>query len=255
VVYAPPLFVRSAGGAVEGLAHRMQRLLSGMGRELREDPTPRWAAAWLQEAREIDRQILLVDGELSRAEESLRLNPRARSSMRTGMALRSGLDTLEHCSVAIRSLVRSLTELFQEQEVGRGISREDLVSALHALLDEMGRALASFGRLLSAEVSAGGNRAEAELADALARAHDLRARINELLLRETDQAPETWELHGALLKVVDRLLDEIDLQKRVEKRLIVYSVPRATLRQAGRTVLDRLRSRAYAARGRILRQP
>lgn len=251
VVFAPPVFVQPAGGAIAALARRLSRLLRRVGRELREGATLKQAAAWLQEAREIDHEIMRVDDELTRAEESLRLNPRAVWALHLGMVLRSGLETLEHCAVTLRGLCRSLTDLSQEQTRTTSLYGSELASSLNALLNRLADGVDSFGRMLAAEVSAGAERAEAELADALTEARALREWIAELLLAETRRDPETWELHGALLANVDRLLNELDLEKRVEQRIAAMDNKRRPFGSATRTVLGELKAGARAVRTRM----
>src|SRR5690606_16545367 len=115
LVYAPPVFVQPAGEAIEDLCERLCDLLRRIGRELRAGATRKHADAWLEAARRLDGDIVQADAELSRAEESLRLNPRAaRHALHAGIVLRSGLDTLEHCAVTMRSVCRGLADLTQE---------------------------------------------------------------------------------------------------------------------------------------------
>lgn len=252
LVLAPPVFVQPAGGAIAGLASRMSRLLTRVGGELRQGATLQQTAAWLQEARDIDQEIMRVDGELTQAEESLRLNPRAARALHSGMVLRTGLETLEHCAVTLRGLCRSLTDLSQEQTRTTSLYGSEVASALNELLDRLADGVDSFGRMLAAEVSAGAERAESELDDALTEARGFREWIADLLLAETGRDPETWELHGALLATVDRLLDELDLEKRAEQRVAAMDSSRGTLRatRATRTMLGRLRTGVRAARSR-----
>lgn len=255
IVVAPPVFVAPASGAIEGVATRMGRLLRRVGSELWEGATVHQTTSWLQEARDIDREILRVEDELSRAEESLRLNPRALRSLHAGMVLRSGLETLEHCAVTTRGLCRALTDLSREHGREPSLYGEETASSSRELLNRLSDAVASFGRMLAAEISVGADRAEADLGQALAQARTLRAQIADLLYAETDRDPETWELHGALLAHVDRLVDELDLRKRAEQRLAAYDVSRAPVRHATRTLVDDMLANLRAIRSRAFRRP
>ncbi|GAA4931964.1 hypothetical protein GCM10023237_62690 [Streptomyces coeruleoprunus] len=79
LLFAPPVWVQSAGSSIEELAGSMGRMLRVMGEDiggLRHVPVAH-AAARLHEARRLDHDIVEVDASLRQAEESLRLNPRS----------------------------------------------------------------------------------------------------------------------------------------------------------------------------------
>ncbi|UGQ12984.1 aromatic acid exporter family protein [Yinghuangia sp. ASG 101] len=233
LVYAPPVFVQPAGEAIEDLCDRMCALLRRIGRELRSGATRKNADSWLDEARELDGDIVQADGELSRAEESLRLNPRAaRHALHAGIVLRSGLDTLEHCAVTMRSVCRGLADLTRESERYESVYPTDVAEALDRLLGHLADAVKGFGRMVTAEVTARAEQAEAELAEALAESRADRDHIANLLRSETEYEPDTWELHGSLLAGVDRILGELDVEKRAEPRLAATKRVRSTTRAA-----------------------
>lgn len=233
LVAAPPVLVQPAGEAIEDFCGRLCALLTRIGRELRAGATRGNADSWLDEARELDGDIVQADGELSRAEESLRLNPRAaRHALHAGIVLRSGLDTLEHCAVTMRSVCRGLADLTRESERYESVYPAEVAEALDDLLRDLGDAVTNFGRMVTAEVSARAEQAETELTDALARARADRDRVANLLRSETEYEPDTWELHGSLLAGVDRILGELDVEKRAEPRLAATKHVRSTTRAA-----------------------
>lgn len=250
---APPVFVQPAGEAIEELAAQMRRLLLRIGHELRSGASPAQAAAWLQEARRLDHEIATVDTELSRAEDSLRFNPRVRQGLLARVVLRSGLDTLEICAVVLRTLCRSLTDLSHGRDSGTVYGGE-VAEALEGLFRRLADAVDSFGRLITAQVSTNAERAEEELAEALTAGRRDRERISVLLLSETQREPERWELHGALLANVDRLLGELDVERR--SQWLAEQLDRhQQIRQAQRAVLHRLRHNTGGARGRLRHRP
>ncbi|GAA3366390.1 hypothetical protein GCM10017744_073170 [Streptomyces antimycoticus] len=51
------------------------------------------------------------------------------------------------------------------------------------------------------------------------KAHASRDRGADLLLRRVQEHPRQWQLHGALLAEIDRILDELDMEQR-SKRLM-----------------------------------
>jgi uncharacterized membrane protein YgaE (UPF0421/DUF939 family) len=215
---APPVFVQPAGEAVEELARRLRELLLRIGRELREGASRERTVSWLYEARRLDNEIARFDESLRRAEESTKLNPRVRreKGAMTRLILRSGLDTLEVCTVVLRTLCRSLADLAEDRNHQESVYDAAVSAVLDELLAHIADAVDSFGRLITAQVTAGAERAEAELEQALHDGREDRERIAALLRAEAEMGAEwrSWELHGALLANIDRLLDELDVEKR-----------------------------------------
>ncbi|MDX6348076.1 MAG: hypothetical protein QOF84_2866 [Streptomyces sp.] len=218
LLFAPPVFVQPAGEAVEELARRLRGLLLRIGRELREGASRERTVSWLYEARRLDNEIARFDESLRRAEESTKLNPRVRRAKgaMTRLILRSGLDTLEVCTVVLRTLCRSLADLAEDRGNQESVYDAAVSAVLDELLAHIADAVDSFGRLITAQVSAGAERAEAELEQALHDGREDRERIAALLRDEAEMGGEwrSWELHGALLANIDRLLDELDVEKR-----------------------------------------
>jgi uncharacterized membrane protein YgaE (UPF0421/DUF939 family) len=240
-VFAPPVFVEPAGEAVEDLARRMRRLLMHLGRELRHGASRQQTMSWLHEARRLDNEIAQVDGALSRAEESTRLNPRVRQGMQARLILRSGLDTLEVCAVVLRTLCRSLADLSQGRSGEESVYGGELAAGLDQLFQHLAGAVDSFGRLITAQVTAGAERAEAELGHALNDGRADRDRIGRLLRSETEREPERWELHGALLANVDRILNELDVDKRSQWLAAEFDRFAQARRPVPHTMLGRIR--------------
>lgn len=107
LLLAPPVWVDEAGESMGGLARRLRQLMLRIGEEAAGRPAFEEAAARLHEARRLDHDIIEVDAALRQAEDSLRLNPRVRDSVLHRVVLRTGLDTLEICTVVLRVLARS----------------------------------------------------------------------------------------------------------------------------------------------------
>lgn len=75
LLFAPPVWVQSAGGSIEEMAHRMGRLFRDIGGQVAGHLPVERAAARLHEARGVDHDITEVDASLRQAEDSLRFNP------------------------------------------------------------------------------------------------------------------------------------------------------------------------------------
>ncbi|MFV2120798.1 aromatic acid exporter family protein, partial [Streptomyces sp. Act-28] len=218
LLLAPPVWVQPAGASIEGLASGIGRMLRAMGDDiagLGHVPVAH-AAARLHEARRLDHAIVEVDASLRQAEESLRLNPRVRDGLLARIVLRTGLDTLEICAVVLRVLSRTLTDLAKHR-VDEPLLPADVAVLVRELFGHMARAVESFARLITTQVTANAEEAEERLTEALADGRAVRDRVAELLLEDVREHPRQWQLHGALLSEVDRILDELDVDKRTER--------------------------------------
>jgi hypothetical protein len=189
----------SAAEAVERYAQRIARLLNEVADALAEVPVTREEArTWLGQLRIVTGDTVQVDRELTEAQESRRLNPRAVGTWDPVPDLRGGLDALEHAAVALRSVFRSIADGAIEsadaedddgsheddasnegEQVGAGVDDAASRKAVAAALHDFARSVAAFGALLRAG-SDDTSRA-AELAQALAAVREARGRIADRL--------------------------------------------------------------------------
>jgi Fusaric acid resistance protein-like len=172
---------------------------------LTEDATRRW----LDDARRLNRHVPRVDRALTHAEESRRLNVRALRSPESTRSLRGGLEALEMCSVAVRSLFRTIDDWVRA-------GTPDSEFALRArgawaqLLRDLAAVVRAFGALLRAEVAGGATAEEEALGLALDRLRLDRVRHAEALIADPREHPDLWELDATLAALVDRMLLELD---------------------------------------------
>ncbi|WP_435972435.1 FUSC family protein [Streptomyces sp. Qhu_M48] len=229
VVLVPPVWVDTAGDSIVDLARRMRRLLVDIGDELADqdghpEPAPmsgtgaapppvERAAARLHEARLLDNDVADVDAALRQAEDSLRMNPRVKEGLLHRIVLRTGLDTLEICAVVLRVLTRTLTDLARDRD-GAALFREETAGALQETVRHLADVLVSFAVLVTSHTSTGSERAEGHLADELRAARSARDRAAGLLRSDAEAHPDHWQLYGALLAEIDRVLDELDPDHR-----------------------------------------
>jgi uncharacterized membrane protein YgaE (UPF0421/DUF939 family) len=214
LVFAPPVWVDPAAEAIEDLAEQVSRLLRRMGRELGGPPDVGSVQERLYEARRLDQHVAEVDEALRRAEDSLRLNPRVSEGLLSRLVLRTGLDTLEICVVVVRVLSRSLTDLAKRRVGDEPLLAPQAADALQKVLSHLGAAVQSFSVMVTSQVSENAELAETELAGELEAAWEQRDAAAQVLLETVRDHPLAWQLHGALLAEVDRILDELDLEHR-----------------------------------------
>ncbi|MBB1255599.1 FUSC family protein [Streptomyces alkaliterrae] len=213
MVFVPPVWVESAGESIEDLAGRMRDLMRDLGDEITGRTAVEAAAARLHAARRLDHDIVEVDASLARAEESLRLNPRVKEGLLSRIVLRTGLDTLEICAVVLRVSARTLTDLAKKRK-DEDLFPPPVAEALRELFGHLAAAVENFASLITTQISSSAEEAEDRLADELAAARAARERVAHLLLETVQEHPRQWQLHGALLAEVDRMLDELDIEKR-----------------------------------------
>jgi hypothetical protein len=206
-VLVPPVYIRPAGEAIHGLAGDMAKVLAGAAADLAEGWSGEDAYERLQEARELDGEVGEAREAISRAEDSLRLNPRRRLVGDPSDELREGMSTLEHSVILVRGIMRSLVDL-DTATGGRGPDPE-LATAIEELLEELAVAVRSFGEHVAASVP-GPEANPAPLLRALARARAGRDRLAKAMTAGPPADPGTWPVHGHLLANVDRLLSELD---------------------------------------------
>lgn len=218
LLFPPAVQTRSAGAAVQAYADDLAGLLERVGEELVDGASAEQAHGWLVEGRAIAGEVPRIDRVLTEAAKSRRLNPRAVGTADTGPDLRTGLDALEHSAVALRSLYRSIADRMREQSDDEQLYDPEVREVFAVLLRDLANALRRFGELVRAEADSAGGSREAELAQALDATREARVRLTELLLVDPRDRPDLWELHGALLAAVERVLDELDLDERRRQR-------------------------------------
>ncbi|WP_324788142.1 FUSC family protein [Streptomyces sp. H51] len=231
LLFAPPVWVDKAGESIEGLARRVRRLMLRMGEEAAGRTPVERATERLYEARRLDHDIADVDAALRQAEDSLRLNPRVREGVLHRVVLRTGLDTLEICTVVLRVLARTLTDLAKERDPDPLFSPRT-GAAVQELLSEIADAVVSFAVLVTTDVSASAESAEERLIAELRQAAATRDKLAQLLLEEVQRDVGQWQLHGAVLTEVNRILDEMDTEHR--SRRLLEELDRATREQHAR---------------------
>src|SRR3954470_11677394 len=191
LLLAPPVWVDKAGESIEDLARRMRRLMRRVGEEAAGRTPVAVAAERLHEARRLDHEIVEVDAALRQAEDSLRLNPRVREGLLHRVVLRTGLDTLEICTVVLRVLARTFTDLAKEREP-EALFSPATGAAVERLLSEIADAVVSFAVLVTTDVSHSAESAEERLSAELRQAATSRDKLAQLLLEEVQRDARHW---------------------------------------------------------------
>ena len=226
LLWPPKVATASAAQAIDGLADSISELVSHAATELSElveeggeiAPSSR---QWLDEARRITHvEVPRAGSALAHAEEGRRLNVRAVRTPDLGPGLRQGLEALEHCAVAVRSMFRALMDATSGQGPGLDGVVTDLLLGLAQTLHEMAAGIDAFGQLVRNDASPAAKLSTEdafELQAALEGLQEARARLEDLLT--VDSTPEMRELNAVALSTVRRLLGEMDLEQRLRRQL------------------------------------
>jgi uncharacterized membrane protein YgaE (UPF0421/DUF939 family) len=236
---------RSAAVAVQRFAESTARLLDRASSALHDGPvSPDMASAWLDEARALSKRVELIERELDEASESRRLNPRALGRPDTTPDLRTGLQALEHATIALRAVFRSLAEepnLTGDQARPEDPAQDYLRDAVAVLITDIANAVRDFGALVRAEGEDFDQTHIVELEAALDAAREARARLTELLLVDPHEAVGLWQHRGSLLAGIERILAELDAEER-RRRTQQRREQAAAARGPGTQAAQRLRT-------------
>jgi hypothetical protein len=225
VVFPPKVVVPDAAEAIEELAQNLAALLDEAAAGLTApDAEGGWLAdradAWLGRARQLTHGMPTVGAALLRAEESRRLNVRALGTPDAGPGLRHGLEALEHCTVAIRSMFGAIEAVAERLDAEHRAIDPELRASFAVVLEEMATGVRSFGRLVREEARPSREEADADLLRAaLESLQEARARMDELQLAGPRDLA-LLEVVASLQAAVERLLRELDLEERDRRRRV-----------------------------------
>jgi len=216
-----PLRTQPAREAVSELAGRLAGLLDGMAADLADlpdgdAPDPDRVVQWLDQGRALRGEIERVDDLLREAEDAARLNPRTLHAPgtrpATEVALRGGLETLEHAAVTLRVLARSVLDSSRIPSAASPVRDEQTRARLAGVLTQLGEAIRAYERLVQTPPA----EAEPLASELTARLEDAHRQQDELAdFLEPRTAPEggstEWPLRGEILSHVDRLRTGLDV--------------------------------------------
>jgi hypothetical protein len=270
LVFAGEPPVRSASSAVGRLAGRLSGLMDQMAHDLAhegaaEDDLVGVARQWLTQSRELRDEIDRADDTLRATAERTRLNPRtlvapagAAQATEATVALRGGLEALEHAALTLRGLTRSVLDSAGIATKASPVRDACTRKRLARVLAKLGEAIRTYGRLVQA-TPAGDESLESELAAEFDEAHRLQDELADLLRPRPGDGgePSEWPLRGELLTHVDRLrtglsVEAVDAVARVQRSARHKRRSRARLRPGAS-----LRGQASRARppGQLLPRP
>lgn len=247
LLFPPKVASGDAGRAIDDVADSVSGLLDRAASELErvvEADADVAAAAreWLGDARRITHDIPRAGAALLHAEQGRRLNVRAVGTPNAGPGLRQGLEALEHSTVAIRGMLRSLVDC-AEDAAWSSKEHADALLGLAQTWREMSAALDAFGQLVADEAAPTqrGSAAQVDVDGVVQARHgleDARARLEDALTMGS--AGPQLELDAAALATVKRLLGELDLDQRIRRQVrLARAAPSRVPRPVARGIARR----------------
>ena len=222
LVYPPKAGSADAADAIDGLADRVSGLLTRAGMELEElagqgdrSQLPDQARGWLIDARRITDDIPATYAALRRAEEGRRLNVRAVRTPPVEPGLRQGLEALEHTTVSVRSLMRTVGDAARD---GLLTDRTEVLRDLALTFRQMADGVDAFGELVRNEGQVQSQLSAPDVERLRATLDGLHESIARLDAAIADDPGDRLELFTSTRMTVRRLLSEFDLGERVRRQ-------------------------------------
>jgi hypothetical protein len=203
-----PLRVQSAEEAIDDLGQQLAELLDRMSADLADGSGAQHTDEWLARARALTAEVEQVERALGQAEESVRLNPRGALVIDPRVYLRRRLESLEHATLAIRAIARSLNDSADISDELNPVRDGRAARPVAEVLRELGAALRAYGRLARSK-SVDRDELKADVDRHLADATDRQSEVDDVM--RTDHTAESagWSLRGELVTHLDRLRHEL----------------------------------------------
>ena len=217
LIYPPPMPTGRAARAILRVAEAAAAPLDAAGDALDEGPITRAQVdSWLDRVRSATRGVATATETVALLQDSRRFNPRALGTMDVEPVLATGLDTLEHCLLDIRSLFTVLAAEIPAEERPDDPYGEELRRAFAVVMHDAADCLRAFGNLVVAEAEQREGETEEALAESLEILRETRAILTELIMVNTQDDSSAWLLRGSVLAALGQVLARLDVEQRAE---------------------------------------
>ncbi|GAA3553220.1 aromatic acid exporter family protein [Microlunatus spumicola] len=205
-----------AAEAVRRVARSQAALLNEVALALGERASqPEEVAAWSDWVEDLESEITTAFAAVRAAEESRTLNARALTTARVHGRLRSGVDRLDRCLTAERTLLGAVAAAPATPDTEDSVGA-DLRRAFAVILDDVADGLRALGDVLGAPPGQRSATQPGLAADRLAEiVRESRAVLTELVLLDVDtrRHADLWLVQGTMLSAVDQVLTQLDLDR------------------------------------------
>jgi uncharacterized membrane protein YccC len=245
-VVVAPLRVQPAEAAVDDLGRRLAQLLDQMSADLANGFAVERTGGWVAWARELTADFEQVEQALGQAEESVRLNPRRALVDDPRVFLRSRLESLEHATLTIRGLARSLNDSAGISDEVNPVRDPHAAHRIADVLRELAAALRAYGRL-ARSTSVDRIALKADVDRHLAKATEHQAEVAGVLRADPAAPSVSWPLRGELVTHLDRLRNELHPAPPRAARPAIVAGPESLPRTI-RVIVGRWRNRGRGRR-------
>jgi Aromatic acid exporter family member 1 len=219
LLYPPALPTRRAGRAIIEVAEATAAPLDAASTDLAKGPINREQVRdWLDRVHAGGLRLTSATKTVTTLKDSRRLNPRALGTTDIEPVLASGLQTLESCLLAIRSLFTVLLAELPTEDRPDDPYGEELRAAFAIVLHDAGDCIRAFGSLVLAEVEEREEEAERSLDESLDILRETQAVLTELMTVDPQENKSSWLLRGSILAAVEHVLDELNLDDHAHAR-------------------------------------
>jgi len=215
LIYPPAMPTASAGRALLRVVDAAAAPLDAAADALVDGPVSRaHLDALLDRLRAAARRVANARDIIDSLKDSRRFNPRALGTIDVEPVLGTGLDTLEHCLLDIRSLLTVISAESPVQERPDDPFGEELRAAFAVVLHDAADCLRAFGSLVVAEAEGREDETEEALAESLEILRETRAILTELMMVKAQDDSPAWMLRGSVLAALGQVLTRLDLEER-----------------------------------------
>jgi hypothetical protein len=215
LLYPPPMPTARAARAVRQVAEAAAVPLDVAGDALARGPVTRADVdAWLDRIRAATARVAIATESTTSLKDSRRFNPRALGTMDVEPVLATGLDTLEHCLLDVRSLFTVISAEIPPHERPEDPYGDELRRAFAVVMHDAADCLRAFGSLVVAEAEEREDDTDQALADSLEILRETRAMLTELIMAQPHDDTSAWLLRSSVLAALGQVLTRLDLEER-----------------------------------------
>jgi hypothetical protein len=215
LLYPPAMPTARAAQAVRQVAELGAAALDHAGDALARGPVTRAEVdSWLDRLRAATGRVVTATATTTALRDSRRFNPRALGTLDVEPVLATGLDTLEHCLLDIRTLFTVISAEIPAEEQPDDPYGEELRRAFAVVMHDAADCLRAFGGLVVAEAEERDDDAQQALARSLEILRETRAMLTELIMAQPHDDTSAWLLRSSVLAALGQVLTRLDLEDR-----------------------------------------
>ncbi len=217
LVLPPRIPWKLASAQVRGVGRAMERPLRTAATALREGPvTKAKAKLWLDGALAVSTPLSRASRTITKVSDVRKWNFQAIGVADVVPILRSGLDTLERCLLAVRAMLLVIERDAPNEGSDDGYGAE-IRGELATAFSMLGDTIFSFSALVQAEALGRPGHAEDVFRKHLNNLRGQRQLLADIMIVDPSET-RRWLLRGSILSAIDQVLEHLDLQARTRLR-------------------------------------